>query len=138
MAFPCSVYSCYGTSAAIAFIIDSNYISHWLAHTFIFTSISLINPISMIIEIEFDECYKTCDFRDKYNALALPFPLIYHILSPFFSPAIFVAVSSPLFLSFSVHLSHFFTFCCLSALNSLHLPGKARERAVRGEHVQYV
>ncbi len=80
-AFPCSVYSCYGASAAIAFIIDSNYISRWLAHTFILTSVSLINSISMIIEIEFDECYKTWDFRDKYNSFALSFPLIYHILS---------------------------------------------------------
>lgn len=80
-AFPCSVYSCYGASAAIAFVIDSNYISHRLAHTFIFTSISLINSISVIIEIEFDECYKTWDFRDKYNSFALSFPLIYHILS---------------------------------------------------------
>lgn len=101
MAFPCSVYSCYEASSTIAFIIDSNYISHWHAHTFIFTSVSLINSISMIIEIEFDECYKTCDFRDKYNALALPFPLIYHFLSH----------------TISLFLTHYFCPCLLTSLS---------------------
>lgn len=111
--FPRSVYSCHGASAAIAFIIDSNYISHWLAHTFIFTSVSLINSISMIIEMEFDECYKTWDSRDKYSPLASSFPLISHFNlepSPFFSLAIFVPVSSPRALPPCVHLSHFFFF----------------------------
>lgn len=62
-AFPCSVYSCYGVSVTIAFIIESNYIIRWLAHTFIFTSFARINSISVIIEIEFDECYKTSDIN---------------------------------------------------------------------------
>ena len=93
----------------------------------------------MIIEIEFDERYKTWDLRgDKYSSFALSFALIYHILSQtisFFSLAIFVLVSSPLCLSFSVHLSHFFTFAvCLRLTHSI-APAKARERAVRGEHV---
>ena len=67
----------------------------------------------MIIEMEFDECYKTWDLRDKYKPLAPSFPLISHFNlepSPFFSLAIFVpvCVSSPRALPPCVHLSHFF------------------------------
>lgn len=122
--FPRSVYSCHGGSSTIASIIDSNYISHWLANTFIFTSISLINSISMIIEMEFDECYKTWDLRDKYSPLASSFPLISHFNlepSPFFSLAIFVpvSVSSPRALPPCVHLSHFFFHPLLSVCAQL-------------------
>lgn len=56
-AFLRGVYSRRGAEPRLhALVIDSNYISHWLARTFIFASISLINSISMMIEIEFDEC----------------------------------------------------------------------------------
>lgn len=75
--------------------------------------------------MEFDECYKTWDFGDKYNALS--FPLIYHILSP--TILLFLArYFGPRLLTF-LSRSTFLTFLPL-AVNSLHLSGEARERAV--------
>lgn len=137
-AFPRSVYSCYGVNSAIAFIIDSNYVSHWLAHTFLFTSISLINSVSMVTDTKFDKCYMTLDLRDKYNAFAL---FLYHIshfsqtislfLTRYFCPHLLTSL-----LLFLGPLFSLFYLYCLSALNSLHLPGKVRERAVWGEHVR--
>lgn len=68
--FPCSVWCRYGDNAAIAFIIDSDNLSHCLACTCMFASVSQIDSESVMTDIEFE------DFRDKYNTFTLRFLLL--------------------------------------------------------------
>lgn len=110
-------FSCYGISAAFAFIIGCNYISHRPAHTFILTSLSQINSVSAMIEINLDDCYKTWDLRWLNIACAPSLPLLpsLHFIShhlPLFVAAIFVPISTPsphLFLQ--VRLCRFLPVC---------------------------
>lgn len=125
--FPCSVWCRYGDNAAIAFIIDSDNLSHCLACTCMFASVSQIDSESVMTDIEFEESLRISEINITHS------PYVFYSYntfipdrSPFFSPTIFVPVSSPLFLCPPLS---FFSLCCLSTFGSLHLP---RQSSMRG------
>lgn len=109
--FPCSVWCRYGDNAAIAFIIDSDNLSHCLACTCMFGSVSQIDSESVMTDIEFEESLRISEINITHSPYVFysyntfyprPFPLF---LTYYICPCLLTSLSMSTFIIFFPLLS---------------------------------